>query len=58
VLSETTTSVQRGHVSGWKSEVNMAGDMDLIIHGCQGVRVMELTIMAVIASKLAILLRL
>jgi N-acetylglucosamine-6-phosphate deacetylase len=35
----------------------MAGDVDLIIHGCQGVRVMELTVMAVIASKLAILLR-
>ena len=57
-MSETTTSVQRGHVSGWKSEVNMAGDVDLIIHGCQGVRVMELTVMAAIASKLASLLRL
>lgn len=31
MLSETTTSVQRGHVSGWKSEVNMAGDVDLMI---------------------------
>ena len=58
MLSETTTSVQRGHVSGWKSEVNMAGDVDLIVQSCQGVRVMELTVMAVIASKLASLLRL